>query len=140
MRPLSVVAAHLLGHPGALVLGKTRVVTTAAGPIYLVPTTHGWVCEQGSRFATCHRGLLPQGVTWNFYSTSSGLDVIGIVANDVRAVTLAWNGKTRRAQLAHNVFFVHRPLSITSAQHIPPLGRIALQYRGGKPGTIVSLH
>lgn len=140
MRPLSVVAAHLLGHPGALLLARTRRVITAAGPIYLVPTTHGWVCEQGPNFRTCHRGLLAQGVTWNFYSTSTGLDVIGIAADNVRAVSLTWAGKTRRAQLSQNVFFVHRPISIASATHLPSLGRLRLLYRGGKPVTTVPLH
>ncbi|MGN6799981.1 MAG: hypothetical protein ACTHKS_17695 [Gaiellaceae bacterium] len=140
MRPLSVVAAGLVGHPGALLLAKARRINTEIGPIYLVPTTHGWVCEQRPNFETCHRGLLAQGVTWNFYSTSDGLDVIGIAANNIRAVSLTWARTTRQARLAHNVFFIHRPISITSAKHLPPLGRLGLRYRGGKPGTTVALH
>jgi hypothetical protein len=139
MRPLSIVAAHLRGDPGALVLAKTRRVTIPPGPVYLVPTTHGWVCVQGARFETCHRGLLRQGVTWTFYSTTDGLDVIGIAANDVRAVDLSWTGNTRRAELAHNVFFVHRPISITSAKHLPPFGSLTVAYRGGRASASVRL-
>ena len=119
---------------------KARRVGTEVGPIYLVPTTHGWVCEQGPNFETCHRGLLPQGATWNFYSTPTNLDVIGIVANNVRAVRLTWGRTTRQARLAHNVFFVRRPIAITSAKHLPPLGRLSLRYRGAKPATTVPLH
>lgn len=139
MRPLAVVTAHMLGHPGALDLAKTRRVSTAAGAVYLVPTSRGWACMQGPRFETCHRGLLRQGVTWDFYSTSDGLDVIGIAANDVRAVDLAWGASTRRARLAHNVFFVHRPLSIASATHLPPLGRLVVTYRGTRASAAVGL-
>jgi hypothetical protein len=139
MRSLPVVAAHLRGDPGALVLDKARRVTTAAGPVYLVPTIHGWVCVQGPTFRTCHRGLLRQGLTWNFYSTPTGLDVIGIVADDVRTVTLTWSGHRRRAQLGRNVFLVHRPLTLTSTQHLPPFGRLVVSYRGGRAPASVPL-
>jgi hypothetical protein len=140
MRPLAAVAADMLGHPGTLVLAKTRRVATPAGPVYLVPTNRGWVCVQGPTFRTCHRGLLRQGVTWNFYSTPSGLDVIGIAADDVRALTLTWGAYARRAVLSRNVFFVHRPLTITSAKHLPPLGRLVVAYRGSRAAATVSLH
>jgi hypothetical protein len=128
------------GNPGALMLAKTRRVVTAAGPIYLVPTAHGWLCVQGPTFQTCHRGLLRQGVTWSFYSTPTGLDVIGIAANNVRSVGLAWGTQRRQAQLARNVFFVQRPLSITSAQHLPPLGLLTVTYRGARASTALPLH
>jgi hypothetical protein len=140
MRPLSFVAAHMRGNPGALVIGKTRRVATAAGSVYLVPTIHGWLCVQGPTFQTCHRGLLRQGLTWNFYSTSTGLDVIGIVADNVRAIDLTWSGKSLRAQLAHSVFFVRRPLSLTSVKHLPSFGHLAVSYRGSKAPTTVPLH
>lgn len=137
MRPLADVAAHLRGDPGALIPTETRRVTTAAGPVYLVPTARGWLCVQGPTFQTCHRGLLKQGVTWNFYTRTNGLDIVGIAANTVRAVTLVWGHQHRRAALAHNVFFVHRPLSATSIQHLPPLGRLAISYRGARRSTTV---
>jgi hypothetical protein len=140
VRPLSFVAAHLRGNPGALMLSKTRRVATAGGPVYLVPTINGWLCVQGPTFQTCHRGLLRQGLTWNFYSTSAGLDVIGIAANNVRGISLTWSGKSLQAQLARNVFFVHRPLSITSVKHLPSFGRLAVLYRGSKAPTTVPLH
>ena len=132
MRPLGVVAAHLRGSPGALLTGRTRRVSTAVGPIYLVPTVRGWVCVQATTFETCHRGLLRQGVTWSFYSTEDGLDVVGIAADDVRSVTLHWARRRRRATLAHNVFFVQRTISLTSGTHIPPLGRLSIDFRGTK--------
>jgi len=66
MQPLASVAAQMSGDPGQLRLGETRRVATAVGPIYLVPTTHGWACVQGPRFETCQRGLLVQGITWHF--------------------------------------------------------------------------
>lgn len=139
MRPLADVAAHLRGHPGALVPAETRRVTTGAGAVYLVPTVRGWVCVQGRAFQTCHRGLLEQGVTWNFYSRMNGLDIVGIAADSVRAVTLVWGHRHRRAALANNVFFVHRPLSATSIQHLPPLGRLAISYRGARRSTTVAV-
>jgi hypothetical protein len=140
VHPLSFVAAHLRGNPGALVLSKTRRVVTAAGPIYLVPTVQGWLCVQGPTFQTCHRGLLRQGLTWSFYSTSTGLDVIGIAADNVRAIRLTWSGKHLQARLARNVFFVHRPLSITPVKHLPAFGRLAVLYRGSGAPTTVPLH
>jgi hypothetical protein len=131
-QPLAVVAAHLRGKPGALIPSKTRRVATGAGPLFLVPTTHGWVCVQAQRFQTCHRGLLRQGITWNFYSTPTGLDVVGIAADDVTAVTLSYGTTRRKAELEHNVFFVHRPIALTSSRHLPPLGRLTISYRGTK--------
>ena len=139
MRPLSYVAAHMRGTPGSLVPSETRRVVTPIGFVYLVPTTQGWLCVQGPTFATCHRGLLRQGVTWSFYTVADGLDVIGIAANDVRAIDLTWKGSSRHAQLARNVFYVHRPLSITSMTHLPAFGRLAVTYRGHKAATTVSL-
>lgn len=138
MRPLAVVAAHLRGSPGALLTGRTRRVSTAVGPIYLVPTVRGWVCVQATTFETCHRGLLQQGVTWSFYSTEDGLDVVGIAADDVRSVALHWARRRRQAALAHNVFFVQRTISLTSGTHIPPLGRLSIDFRGTKaPASVV---
>jgi hypothetical protein len=139
MRPLAAVAAGFRGRPGALLVGETRRVPTAAGPVYLVPTARGWVCVQGPRFETCHRGLLRQAVTWSFYSTATGLDVVGVAADDVRSVTLIWGGGRRRAQLARNVFFVRRPFAATSVAHLPPLGRLAITYRDGRRPTTVEL-
>src|SRR5581483_5064432 len=130
MQPLGVVAAHLRGSPGALLTGRTRRVATAVGPVYLVPTIRGWVCVQATRFETCHRGLLAQGVTWSFYSTEDGLDVVGIAADDVHSVALEWGTRHREATLAHNVFFVERSISLTSGTHIPPIGRLTVTYRG----------
>jgi hypothetical protein len=139
MRPLPVVAAHLRGNPGRLLLGKTRRVATLAGEVYLVPTVRGWLCIEGPTFATCHRGLLRQGVTWDFYSTPTGLDVIGIAANNVRAINLAWGTQRVHAQLGQNVFFVHRPISLTSTLHLPPLGRLVVAYRGSRPTAVVRI-
>jgi len=138
-RPLAVVAANLQGNPGRLLLGETRRAATGAGEVYLVPTARGWLCVQAPSFATCHRGLLRQGVTWDFYSTSGGLDVIGVAADDVRSVSLTWGKEHRNARLVHNVFFVNRPLSLTSTQHIPPLGRLVVSYRGTRPSASVRL-
>lgn len=132
MQSLAAVAANLRGRPGALIPAETRRVVTAAGPIYLVPTRRGWVCVQGSRFATCHRGLVRQGITWNYYSTTGGLDVVGIAADDVSAVTLRYGKTQRRARLAHNVFFVERPITLTTTQQLPPLGRLTVTHRNGR--------
>jgi hypothetical protein len=131
MRPLADVVAHMRGDPGTLILRDTRRVATAAGDLYLVPTRRGWLCEQAPSFATCHRGLLRQGVTWSFYSHGDGIDVVGVAADRVRAVTLRWGAHARRAALADNVFFVHRPVALTSARHLPPFGRLVVTYRDG---------
>jgi hypothetical protein len=140
MQPLAFVAKHMRGEPGALVLERTRRVTTPAGALYLVPTVRGWLCVQGPRFETCHRGLLKEGVTWTYSSsTPSGVDVFGIAADDVRGVSLAWQNRHRRAQLADNVFFVHRPLRLTSS-HVPKLGDLTISYRDGRQPTNVPLN
>jgi hypothetical protein len=121
-------------------VAKTRRVATPVGPIYLVPTVRGWVCVQAPRFETCHEGLVRQGVTWTFISTQTGLDVIGIAADNVDGVALIYAKQHRRAELAHNVFFVHRPISLTSIQHLPPLGTLAISYRGTRAQSRVALH
>jgi hypothetical protein len=139
MQPLVSVAAHMRGEPGALLPRETRRVVTAAGPIYLVPTTRGWACMQASRFETCHRGLLPQGISWDFGSGSGGLDVAGIAADDVAGVVLEY-GKTRaRASLRDNVFFVHRPILLTPGQSRSAFGVLTVSYRDGKPPRSVPL-
>jgi hypothetical protein len=127
---LAMVAAHMRGDPGRLLLAKTRRVSTPVGAVYLVPTDRGWVCAQGQSFATCHHGLLRAGVTWSFYSTSSGIDVVGIAADDVSRVVLAGGGRRWTAQLHDNVFFVSRTLAIGSASHLPPFGTLTVSYRG----------
>lgn len=139
MRPLSFVAAHMLGKPGTLISDKTRRVATKIGPVYLVPTTHGWVCMQGLTFATCHRGLLRQGLTWDFFTTTTGLDVIGLAANNVRSITLLWSTNRREARLSHNIFFAHRPLSISGSKPPAALGRLTVAYRGNSSSATVSL-
>lgn len=139
MASLSSVAAHFHGNPGPLLLAKARKIATPAGDVYFVPTTHGWVCVQGPKFETCHRGLLRQGLTWNFYSHSTHLDVFGIAANNVRAIRLTWGGKDRWTHLTHNAFFVRRPFSFTSLMHLPAFGRLLIYYRGQKTPASVSL-
>lgn len=140
MSSLSSVASHMRGKPGSLVPSETRQVATALGPIYLVPTTRGWLCMQGPSFQTCHRGLLRQGVTWNFYSTQTGVDVVGVAADDVTAVTLTYGKTRRKAALHDNVFFVQRPMSFTSVDDLPPIGTLEISYRGGKPPTSVPIN
>jgi hypothetical protein len=124
MRPLGVVAAHMRGKPGRLVLAKTRRV----GALYLVPTTRGWVCVQGPAFQTCIRGLLRSGITWMFQSTATGIDVWGIAAGDVSRVVLG----RRAATLDDNVFFVTRSMKLAS--HLPKtFGTLIVSYRGSRP-------
>lgn len=139
MRPLSVVAAHMLGRPGPLIVAKTRRADTPAGAVYLVPTARGWVCMQGPRFETCHRGLLRSAVTWNFYSTTTGLDVMGIAADEVDRVVLAYGRYRRAARLHDNVFYLHRPITLSSTKHLPALGSLTISYRGTKPPVRVAL-
>lgn len=137
MLPLSVVAAHLRGDPGVPMLEQTRLVSTPAGALYLVPTAHGWLCWQGTGFATCHRGLLSQRVTYDYYSTSTGLAVVGIAADDVATVTLHWGSHSRAARLRDNVFYVARPLTLPPASplsppagtSLPPPGKLVISYR-----------
>ena len=139
MQPLAVVAAHMRGDPGAFLLGETRRVATAAEAVYLVPTTRGWVCMQGQRFATCHRGLLRQGISWNFESEGDGVDVVGIAADDVSGVALEYGKTEQQAVLHDNVFFVHRPATFTPGQHSFPLGTLTIRYRDGRPKASVAL-
>ena len=141
MHPLPVVALKMSGNPGKLSLTLTRRVDTPAGPLYLVPTVHGWVCMQASTFRRCHRGLLDQGITWNFYSTPTGLRVVGIAADDVAGVTLSY-GTTHRPVTVHdNVFYVTRPLVLTSTRRLPPLGRLTVSYRDpSRPSTQTIIH
>jgi hypothetical protein len=139
MRPLADVAARMSGDPGALLLDQTRQVATDTGPLYLVPTKHGWVCMQARRFETCHHGLLQEGVSWDFESEAGGLQVMGIAADNVRSVVLRYGTTERRASLHDNVFFVYRPLSLPPAQPLPPLGTLAISYRDGTPATAVPL-
>jgi hypothetical protein len=126
---LAAVAARLRGHPGALLLSQARRVVTAAGPVYLVPTTRGWLCVQGPNFRTCHHGLLRQGITWSFYSTAQGLSVIGIAADGVARVSLVYGKQRREATLHDNVFYVARPITFGVTQRLPPLGRLVVAYR-----------
>jgi len=106
MQPLAVVAAHMRGSPGKLLLKQTRRVTTDVGPAYLVPTAHGWLCIQGPTFQTCHQGLLHQEIAWTYYSTQGGLVVIGIAADDVTQVILTYGKQHRTARLHDDVFSV----------------------------------
>lgn len=130
---LAAVAKQMKGDPGSLELAKARRV----GSLYLVPTTHGWVCVQGPRFLTCVRGLLRSGVTWMFRTTDTGIDVWGIAANDVSAVTLG----SRAATLQHNVFFVSRVMKITSTSHLPKTwGTLTVSYRTGRVPVRVVIH
>ncbi len=140
-QPLSVVAAKLSGSPGKLLVGLTRRVDTPAGRLYLVPTDRGWACMQASSFETCHRGLLAQGITWNLYSTQAGLTVVGLAADGVARVTLTYGTTQHTATLHDNVFYVTRPLTLTSAQHLPPLGRLVVSYRDpSRPPAQVAVH
>lgn len=143
MQPLAVTAARMRGHPGKLILAETHRVATPLGSVYLVPTVRGWLCVQGPTspptFQTCHRGLLRQGVTWSYYTTPTGLDIIGVAANDVRAIDLVWDTKRRRARLGHNVFYVHRPLSLAAGQHLPPLGHLSVSYDDRRRSAITPL-
>jgi hypothetical protein len=139
VQPLPTVSAHIKPAPGRLELRQARRVTTAAGDLYLVPASRGGVCIQGPRFATCHRGLLRQGVTWGFYSTDAGIDVIGLAANDVARVVLTDGVRRWPARLRDNVFSVARPIVLRTVRHIPPLGTLVVSYRGGKPAARVPL-
>jgi len=132
MQPLSVVAAHMRGNPGRLVLAKTRRV----GSLYLVPTTNGWACVQGAAFETCVRGLLRSGIAWMFQSTQTGIDVWGLAADDVSDVVLG----RRTAALHDNVFFVSRPMTLTSTAHLPKtFGTLTVSYRDGRPAARVAI-
>lgn len=133
MGSLASVAAHMRGEPGRLLPSRTRRVATPAGPLYVVPTTRGWLCLQGERFETCHRGLLRQGTVWNFQSVADGVDVVGIAADDVSGVVLDYGKAKQRASLESNVFFVHRRISFTPAQHVFRVGTLAISYRDGRP-------
>lgn len=128
MKPLSFTAAHMKGSPGTLLVDETRRIGTPAGPLYLVPTARGWVCMQAASFETCHRGLLDDEITYNFYSTQTGLTVVGIAADGVAHVTLTYGTAHRTALVRDNVFYVTRPLALTSVQHLPPLGRLVVSY------------
>ena len=139
MGPLATVAGRLEGEPGTLLPGETRRVVTPAGPIYLVPTTRGWVCMQGRRFEACERGLLPQGVDWHFQSAGNGVDVVGIASNAVSGVVLTYGKTVRRALLHDNVFFVHRPASFTAGQRVFAIGTLTISYRNGGPPALVPL-
>jgi hypothetical protein len=136
---LATVAAHLRGDPGKLLLGKTRRIDTSVGPVYLVPTGHGWVCLQGATFATCHRGLLRAGIVWEFTSTSTGSDVIGIAADDVSRVVLVGGGRRWRAPLHDNLFVVSRRFRIGAVQHSTSLGSLVVSYRDGRKPRRVAL-
>jgi hypothetical protein len=138
MEPLAVVAAQLLGHPGKLLPAETRRVVTGAGSIYLVPTDRGWICVQAQEFETCHRGLLRQGVTWSFYSTDDRIAVVGIAADRVAGVTLAFGTERRVATLRDNVFYVARQIRLTSTD-IPPLGTLVISYRNNAPAASVAV-
>lgn len=138
--PLAEVAKSLRGNPGALITSETKRFRTGAGAIYFVPTTRGWIRMQAQHFASCHRGLLRQGIAWDICSTPTGLDVVGIAANNVAAVALTYGTHTRRATLTHNIFFVHRPPTFTSTQHLPPLGNLTISYRGTKQQETAALN
>lgn len=139
MLALASGASQMRGEPGALLPVETRRVVTAVGPIYLAPTTRGWLCMQAQRFETCHRGLLRQGISWNFQSVAGGIDVVGIAADNVTSVVLEYGKTRRRASIVHNVFFVYRPISLTSARHLPAIGSLTISYKGGKPSASVPL-
>lgn len=133
LQPLASIATHMRGDPGALLLHETRRVVTGLGPVYLVPTTHGWVCLQSPRFETCDQGLLGQGVNWHFESAGGGMDVVGIAADGVSGVEWAHDKTERRASLHDNVFSFHLPLSSF------PRGTVTISYRDGRPNARVPL-
>jgi hypothetical protein len=114
---------------GALVMGKARHV----GSLYLVPTTTGWACVQGARFLTCHRGLLSQGVTYEFQSTGTGIAVYGVAADDVARVSL---GK-QTATVRDNVFFLTRAMKLSPLPKT--FGTLTVTYRDRRPPARVAL-
>jgi hypothetical protein len=130
---LAGVASRM--HAGRLRGGASRRIDTSVGPVYLAPTASGWLCVQLPNARTCHRGLLRQRVTWSFYTTNPGLEVVGVAADDVARVTLAFAGRTRSAVLRDNVFTVSRPLTVASTQ-LPPLGRLLVRYRDGSTAVV----
>jgi len=121
---ISTVASRMKA--GGVLTAQARHV----GPLYLVPTSTGWVCVQGPRFLTCHRGLLRQGVTYGFQSTSTGIAVYGIAADRVARVSLGSHAATVR----DNVFILTRTLKLTSTAHLPKtFGTLVVTYRDGRP-------
>jgi hypothetical protein len=131
VEPLSAVAARMHA-PGTLALAKARRV----GSVYLVPTTKGWVCVAGPAFATCHRGLLRSDVTYTFQSTATGIAVYGIAADGVARVSLG----SQTATIHDNVFFLTRPMKLTSTAHLPKtFGTLTVSYRDGRPPARVAL-
>ncbi|HJQ74860.1 MAG TPA: hypothetical protein VJ814_08235 [Gaiellaceae bacterium] len=139
MKSLPFVAAHMRVDPGRLVLGKTRRVATAVGPIYLVPTTRGGVCLQGRLFATCDGGLVRQGIAWHFQSATDGIDLVGLAADDVSAVAIEHGRTVQRASLRDNVFFVHQPVTLTPGRSSYRLGTLEISYRDGRPKAAVPI-
>jgi hypothetical protein len=128
--PMPAVARRMLGDPGAPELARTR----HAGSLYLVPTTHGWVCVQAPTFLTCHRGLLRAGILWMLHSTRTGIAVYGIAADDVARVSLG----TRTATVHDNVFFLARRMELT--RHLPKtFGTLVVSYRGHRPSARVTI-
>ncbi|HEY3921242.1 MAG TPA: hypothetical protein VGL76_03915 [Gaiellaceae bacterium] len=132
-QPLAVLATRMRGHPGSLELAKTRRFEG----LYLVPTTNGWVCVQATRFQTCVRGLLRAGVVWMFQSAYNGIDIWGLAANNVSHLRLG----SKSATLRDNVFFVFRPMKLTSTAHLPKtFGTLLVTYRDGRAPARVVIH
>lgn len=118
---LPSAAARMMA--GAVVTAKARRV----GSLYLAPTTKGWACMQGPTFLTCHRGLLPAGITWGFQSTATGIAINGIAADDVARVSLG----SRTATVHDNVFFLTRAMKLSPLPKT--FGTLVVRYRDGRP-------
>ena len=123
----SVAAAMHAGRPES---SKARKV----GALYLVPTATGWACVQGTRFLTCHRGLLRQGVTYGFQSTATGIAVYGIAADDVARVSLGGRSATVRG----NVFVLSRTMKLNPLPKT--FGTLTVTYRDGRSPASVVIH
>ena len=120
--------------PGSPRLGDSRGAKLADGTaVYVVPASRGGTCFASARVEVCHRGLLPQQIAWSAYSGDAGLTIYGLAGNQVASIEVRWPGGHRATGLTANVFSVTRPFEAKSVRALPPLGRLVVHYRDGRP-------
>jgi hypothetical protein len=74
-------------------------------------------------------GALKAGVAWHLYNTSTAdLDVFGLAANNLSAIELVYSGHIEKATLANNIFYVNRPIRLTSTTHLPAFGKLICRH------------
>jgi hypothetical protein len=91
---------------------KLRLLLRAhgIGDLVAVPTTKGGVCWtlQPDGPGGCGRPG-PAGLELSYSESDRGLDVFGLVGDEVRSVAFARGGRTEAAQMGENAYALHLP-------------------------------